>query len=235
MDVAAEQPVVAVAGRAGALAATGRRRGAVRLRARAHVGRLGRQQHRGLGCCRVRGSVHGVLRAQDARPAVPPRLVRRPPPVLASNQKPRGSAVSKVRFQIAISLDGYTAGPNQSEENPLGEGGMQLHEWAFELEAWRKPHGREGGVTNPSSAVVEEAFENVGAIIMGRNMFGGGPGPWGDWDGWWGDDPPFHVPVFVVTHHPREPLEKDGDTTFHFVTDGIEAALEQARDVAGDG
>jgi dihydrofolate reductase len=143
--------------------------------------------------------------------------------------------VSKVRFQIAMSLDGYIAGPNQGEEHPLGEGGMQLHEWAFELEAWRKPHGREGGETNASSAVIEEAFENVGAIIMGRNMFGGGPGPWGDWEGWWGDDPPFHVPVYVITHHAREPLEKDGGTTFYFMTEGIEAALEQARAAAGDG
>jgi dihydrofolate reductase len=142
--------------------------------------------------------------------------------------------VSKVRFQIAISLDGFSVGPNQSEENPLGEGGEQLHEWALELEAWRRPHGYEGGEVNASSAVMEEAFENLGAIIMGRNMFGGGPGPWGDWQGWWGDEPPFHVPVYVVTHHPREPLAMEGDTTFHFVTDGIEAALEQAREAAGD-
>src|SRR3954447_26465951 len=103
------------------------------------------------------------------------------PPVLPSNPPNEGGPVSKVRFQIAVSLDGYIAGPNQSEENPLGEGGEQLHEWAFELEAWRKPHGREGGETNASSVVIEEAFENVGAIIMGRKMFGGGPGPWGDW------------------------------------------------------
>jgi dihydrofolate reductase len=144
--------------------------------------------------------------------------------------------MSKVRFQIAMSLDGYVAGPNQSEENPLGEGGEQLHEWALELEAWRRPHGYEGGEVNASSAVMEEAFENVGAIIMGRNMFGGGPGPWdSDWQGWWGDEPPFHVPVYVVTHHAREPLEMQGGTTFHFVTDGIEAALEQAREASGDG
>jgi dihydrofolate reductase len=144
--------------------------------------------------------------------------------------------VSKVRFQIAMSLDGYVAGPNQSEENPLGEGGTQLHEWAVALEAWRKPHGMEGGEVNASSAVVEEALENVGAIIMGRNMFGGGPGPWDSgWEGWWGDDPPFHVPVYVVTHHAREPLEKQGGTTFYFVTGGVESALEQAREAAGDG
>jgi dihydrofolate reductase len=141
--------------------------------------------------------------------------------------------VSKVKFQIAISLDGYIAGPDQSEENPLGVGGMQLHEWVFKLEAWRRPHGYEGGEVNASSPVIEEAQANVGAIVMGRNMFGGGPGPWGDWEGWWGDDPPFDVPVYVVTHHAREPLEKVG-TTFHFVTDGTEAALSQAREVAGD-
>ncbi|MEA2442406.1 MAG: hypothetical protein QOH76_3830 [Thermoleophilaceae bacterium] len=141
--------------------------------------------------------------------------------------------MSRLRFQIAMSLDGFVAGPNQSEENPLGEGGEQLHEWALELEAWRKPHGREGGVVNASTQVVEEAFENVGASLMGRNMFGG-DGPWGDdpWDGWWGDEPPFHMPVFVITHHEREPLQKEG-TTFTFVTDGIESAFEQAREAAG--
>src|SRR4051795_8189527 len=145
------------------------------------------------------------------------------------------ATMGKLKFRISTSLDGYVAGPNPSPDEPLGEGGEQLHEWALELEAWRKPHGREGGETNASSVVIEEAFENVGAIIMGRKMFGGGPGPWGDWEGWWGDDPPFHVPVYVVTHHAREPLEKEGDTTFHFVTEGIDAALEQAREAAGDG
>jgi dihydrofolate reductase len=145
--------------------------------------------------------------------------------------------VPKVRFQIAISLDGYVAGPNQSEENPLGEGGMQLHEWVFELDAWREAHGHEGGETNPSSAVIKQAQENVGAVVMGRNMFGGGPGPWSDddpWNGWWDDDPPFHVPVYVVTHHPREPLVMQGDTTFHFVTNGVESALAQAKEAAGE-
>jgi dihydrofolate reductase len=136
-----------------------------------------------------------------------------------------------------MSLDGFVAGPNQSEENPLGEGGMQLHEWAFELEAWRRPHGQEGGETNASSVVVEEAQENVGAIVMGRNMFGGGPGEWDaddPWNGWWGDDPPFHVPVYVVTHHAREPLAMRAGTTFHFVTDGVESAVAQAKEAAGD-
>ncbi|MEA2475312.1 MAG: hypothetical protein QOE06_3227, partial [Thermoleophilaceae bacterium] len=136
----------------------------------------------------------------------------------------------------SMSLDGYVAGPNQSEENPIGEGGMQLHEWVFGLESWRKAHGDEGGATNASNAVVEEAQANVGATIMGRNMFGGGTGPWGDdpWNGWWGDDPPFHTPVYVLTHHAREPLTMQGGTTVHFVTDGIESALEQAQEAAGD-
>ena len=143
--------------------------------------------------------------------------------------------MAKFRFQISISLDGFIAGPNPSEADPLGEGGEQLHEWAFKLAAWRKPHGREGGEVNASSAVMEEVLSNVGATVMGRKMFGGGPGPWGDdpWDGWWGDDPPFHTPVFVLTHHERESLEKEGGTTFTFVTDGIESALEQAKEAAG--
>jgi dihydrofolate reductase len=134
-----------------------------------------------------------------------------------------------------MSLDGFVAGPNQSEENPLGEGGMQLHQWAFALAAWRRPHGQEGGTVNASTSIVEESLQNIGATVMGRNMFGGGGGPWGDdpWDGWWGENPPFHTPVFVVTHHPREPLAKDGGTTFTFVTDGVESALDQALSAAG--
>lgn len=139
-------------------------------------------------------------------------------------------------FQMAVSLDGYVAGPNQSEQDPLGVGGMRLHEWVFELEAWRRQMGEEGGEVNASTQVVVEAQTNVGAVVMGRNMFGGGPGPWREdppWNGWWGDDPPYHAPVFVVTHHPREPLEMQGGTTFWFVTDGIEAALERAREAAG--
>jgi dihydrofolate reductase len=142
--------------------------------------------------------------------------------------------MSALRFQISMSLDGFVAGPNQSEQKPLGEGGMQLHEWAFALEAWRKRHGQSGGEVNASTDVVEASLENVGATVMGRNMFGG-QGPWGDspWDGWWGDDPPFQHPVFIVTHHEREPVAKRGGTTFTFVTDGIESALEQARAAAG--
>ena len=142
--------------------------------------------------------------------------------------------MSKVRVHISTSLDGYAAGPNQSEENPLGEGGEQLHDWLVGLEAWRKPHGMEGGKTDASTPVVEEATANVGAEIMGRGKFGPpGGGTWGDdpWPGWWGDDPPFHMPVFVVTHHEREPLTLS-DTTFTFVTDGIGSALGQAREAA---
>lgn len=143
--------------------------------------------------------------------------------------------MAKLRFQISISIDGFVAGPNPSEEHPLGEGGEQLHEWVVKLAAWRKPHGYEGGEMNASSPVIEEALSNVGATVMGRNMFGGGPGPWGEepWEGWWGDEPPFHTPVFVLTHHEREPLEKEGGTTFAFVTEGIESALEQAKVAAG--
>jgi dihydrofolate reductase len=143
--------------------------------------------------------------------------------------------MSKVRFNIAMSLDGFVAGPNQSVENPLGIGGMRLHDWAFALAAWRKPHGLEGGEVNASTRVVEESLENVGAVLMGRNMFGGQPGPWNDddsWNGWWGENPPFHTPVFVLTHHPRRPLPMQGGTTFTFVTDGIESALEQAMEAA---
>jgi dihydrofolate reductase len=143
--------------------------------------------------------------------------------------------MSMFRFQLAVSLDGYVAGPNQSEEHPLGVGGMELHQWVFKLEAWRKQQGLEGGEVNASTPVVEEAQAGVGATVMGRNMFGGGPGPWRQdppWTGWWGEDPPFHTPVFVLTHHPRAPLEMKGGTTFFFVTDGIGAALEQAKQAA---
>jgi dihydrofolate reductase len=142
--------------------------------------------------------------------------------------------MSKLRFNITMSLDGFVAGPNQSEQDPLGVGGEELHTWVVALAAWREAHGMEGGEVNESTPVVEGLLENVGATIMGRNMFGGGPGPWGEppWNGWWGDEPPFHHPVFVLTHHAREPLELKG-TTFHFVTDGIESALEQAREAAG--
>ena len=142
--------------------------------------------------------------------------------------------MSKTKVRISVSLDGYVAGPEQSEENPLGVGGEALHDWMFGLKAWREPHGMEGGETNASSEVVEEQLANTGAEVMGRGMFGPpGGGPWGDdpWPGWWGEDPPFHMPVFVVTHHEREPLTLS-DTTFTFVTDGLEAALDQAKEAA---
>jgi dihydrofolate reductase len=143
--------------------------------------------------------------------------------------------VGKVRAIITMSIDGYVAGPNQSDENPLGVGGEELHEWMFPLKAFNERHGREGGEVTASSPVVEGWTENVGAMIMGRNMFGGGPGPWDEsWRGWWGDDPPYHVPVFVLTHHERDPLEMEGDTTFYFVTDGVESALGRAREAAGE-
>jgi dihydrofolate reductase len=144
--------------------------------------------------------------------------------------------MSRVTCQISISLDGFVAGPNQSPENPIGEGGMRLHEWAFATDSWRREHGLEGGEHSSDSEVVEEVLDGVGAYIMGRKMFGGGDGPWDEsWRGWWGEDPPYHVPVFVLTHHPREPLAMQGGTTFTFVTTGIESALEQARAAAGDG
>src|SRR5580765_4512506 len=123
-----------------------------------------------------------------------------------------------------MSLDGFVAGPDQSVDNPLGIGGMRLHEWVVPLTVWRSTHGLEGGEINESTRVVEESLENIGATVMGRNMFGGHPGPWDakkPWKGWWGADPPFHHPVFVLTHHSREPLGLEGGTTFTFVTDGI--------------
>jgi dihydrofolate reductase len=144
--------------------------------------------------------------------------------------------LSKLRFRISISLDGFVAGPNQSVDNPLGIGGMRLHQWAFPLAVWRAPHGLQGGEVNESTRVVEESLANIGATLMGRNMFGGHPGPWdasNPWNGWWGVNPPFHHPVFVLTHHPREPLGLEGGTTFTFITEGIESALDQARQAAG--
>jgi dihydrofolate reductase len=138
---------------------------------------------------------------------------------------------------ISISLDGFVAGPNPSLEEPLGQGGDLLHEWAFAATSWRESHGLEGGEENADSEVIEEWLRATGAVVMGRKMFSGGEGPWENdprSDGWWGDDPPFHVPVFVLTHQARETKVMEGGTTFTFVTDGIEAALEQARAAAGD-
>jgi len=144
--------------------------------------------------------------------------------------------MSKLRVTTTMSLDGYVAGPDQSEENPLGVGGMELHQWLFPLKVFREAHGGADGETNASSPVVEERRARIGATIMGRNMFGPVRGSWPDdsWRGWWGEDPPYHHPVFVLTHHPRQPLEMEGGTTFHFVSSGIESALAQAKDAAGD-
>ena len=131
--------------------------------------------------------------------------------------------MNPVTCQISISLDGFAAGPNQSKDDPIGVGGMRLHEWAFATER------------NTDAEIAEQGMQGIGAFIMGRKMFGGGDGPWDEsWRGWWGDDPPYHAPVFVLTHHEREPLVMQGGTTFTFVTDGIESALEQARAAAGD-
>jgi dihydrofolate reductase len=145
--------------------------------------------------------------------------------------------MSRLFADISVSLDGYVAGPDANDDQPLGAGGEQLHDWAFAQHAWRSQHGMEGGEDGAESALVQETVDRSGATIMGRRMFSGGSGPWeqdGNSRGWWGDDPPFHHPVFVLTHHPREPLEMQGGTTFTFVTDGPEAALELAREAAGE-
>lgn len=144
--------------------------------------------------------------------------------------------MSKLRLKISMSLDGFVAGPSQSVDNPLGIGGGRLHEWAFQLAVFRALLGLEGGEINKSTRIVEESFANIGATVMGRNMFGGHPGPWDTtkpWNGWWGDNPPFHHPVFVLTHHARKPLQLEGGTIFTFVPDGINVALELARRAAG--
>ena len=145
--------------------------------------------------------------------------------------------MARITLDISMSLDGFVAGPDPTLEDPLGKRGMELHEWVFGLAAWRAEHGMEGGETGPHSDLVAEYVASYGAVVMGRRMFSGGEGPW-DSDpngrGWWGDDPPFHVPVFVLTNHARDDLEMQGGTTFHFVTDGIEAALDRAEEAAGD-
>jgi dihydrofolate reductase len=142
--------------------------------------------------------------------------------------------MTKLTFDITMSLDGFIAGPNQTTEQPLGEGGERLHEWVYGLRTWRKKLGLEGGVTNRDSEILEQSVAATGAVIMGRGMFGGGDGPWDEsWEGFWGEEPPYHAPVFVLTHHPREALTMKGGTTFTFVTEGIASALEQARAAAG--
>jgi dihydrofolate reductase len=144
--------------------------------------------------------------------------------------------MGKLILDISMSLDGFVAGPDQTLEEPLGRGGERLHEWVFGTRAWREPHGLEGGEDNADSRLVAEHVEAIGSTVMGRRMFSGGEGAWEDdpnADAWWGDDPPFHHPVFVLTHHARQPVQKQGGTTFIFVTDGIESALEQAKEAAG--
>jgi dihydrofolate reductase len=145
--------------------------------------------------------------------------------------------MARLMLEISMSLDGFAAGPNPTLEKPLGEGGDLLHEWVVGLATWRAPHGLEGGETGTDDEIFAESLASQGAVIMGRRMFSGGAGPWAEdpnADAWWGDDPPFHAPVFVLTHHPRESVVKQGGTSFTFVTDGIESALEQARAAAGD-
>ncbi len=145
--------------------------------------------------------------------------------------------MTRLTFDISMSLDGFIAGPNQSLERPLGDGGERLHHWLFGLASFRERHGLSGGTINADSEILEESLSTTGAVVMGRRMFSGGEGPWGDdpnADGWWGDTPPFGMPVFIVTHHARETVTKQGGTTFTFVTNGIEAALEQAKAAAGD-
>jgi dihydrofolate reductase len=143
----------------------------------------------------------------------------------------------KLTYETTISLDGCTTGPEIDLENPLGVGGERLHEWALGLRTFQERHGRSGGETGPDDDLLRESFEANGAVIMGRLMFSGGSGPWEEdpnSNGWWGNTPPFGVPVYVLTHHAREPLEMKGGTTFHYITDGIEAALEQATAAAGE-
>jgi dihydrofolate reductase len=145
--------------------------------------------------------------------------------------------MGKVKSQLTTSLDGFIAGPNQSAEHPLGEGGEALHEWAFRLASFKQMHGMgEGGETGPSDDLYRETQSNLGAVVMGRNMFGPIRGPWPDeeWKGWWGDDPPFHCPVYVLTHHARDSFELEGGNSFHFVTAGIEAAMAEAKEAADD-
>ena len=144
--------------------------------------------------------------------------------------------MSRLRvLSYSISLDGYGAGPNQSRDEPLGVGGENLHGWLVESRMFKQLYGKEGGLTGVDNDFAVRGFENLGAWIMGRNMFGPVRGPWPDdtWRGWWGKNPPYHVPVFVLTHHARRPIEMDGGTTFNFVTGGIHEALARAREAAG--
>ncbi|MGH8400678.1 MAG: dihydrofolate reductase family protein [Gammaproteobacteria bacterium] len=145
--------------------------------------------------------------------------------------------MSKLRVRsFAVSLDGFGAGPNQDLQNPLGVGGPELMEWFFQTRLWRRMNGLgDDGETGIDNGFAEKGFENIGAWILGRNMFGPIRGPWPDenWKGWWGEEPPYHTPVFVLTHYTRPPLEMKGGTTFYFISDGIESALKQAKAAAG--
>jgi dihydrofolate reductase len=145
--------------------------------------------------------------------------------------------MGKIVCDISMSLDGYIAGPNPTLEEPLGHGGEELHKWVYNLKSWREPHGMTGGETGQDNDIMKESTENIGAVIMGRRMFSGGEGPWEsdpNPDAWWGSTPPFHVPVFILTNHKREKVEKKGGTSFNFITDGIESALSQAKGAAED-
>ncbi len=144
--------------------------------------------------------------------------------------------MSKLRvLSFAVSIDGYGAGPNQDLQNPLGVRGPELMDWFFHTQVWNQKQGREGGETGVDNGIAEKGFENIGAWILGRNMFGPIRGPWPDesWKGWWGEEPPYHTPVYVLTHHARAPIQMKGGTVFHFVTDGIQSALKQAKAAAG--
>ncbi len=145
--------------------------------------------------------------------------------------------MTQVKFDISTSLDGYIAGPDPDLEQPLGAGGEQLHDWVVKLSIWREQHGLAGGEVSADTEIMAEATDGIAAYVMGRGMFGGGDGSWGDepWSGWWGEEPPFHAPVFVVTHHARAPLPCEGGTTFHFVTEGVEAAVARAQQAVGEG
>jgi dihydrofolate reductase len=181
----------------------------------------------------------------------PPGTVRRPacrfpvgPFVVIMNGASRGAAnanqeIVMSTFRVSnftVSIDGYGAGPDQSEATPLGAGGEALHEWMVTTRTFKAMYGQEGGTAGVDDQITARGMANVGAWIMGRNMFGPVRGPWpnDDWRGWWGTDPPYHCDVFVLTHHARAPVTMEGGTTFHFVTDGIHAALERARAAAGD-
>lgn len=149
--------------------------------------------------------------------------------------------MSLVVLDITMSLDGFVAGPDQGPDQPIGRDGTRLHEWVYGLATFRAMTGEGGGIHNADDEILAATLARPGAVVMGRGMFGGGPGPWGSpewgdapWQGWWGPEPPYHAPVFVLTHHAREPLEMQGGTTFTFVTDGIASAIEQAKAASGE-